>query len=298
MEFTGLPRALSLSSAHRFVPAERAAGKPLAVSLIHPSGSAATDSGQSSAALQQTGSDRVTSAALRSLLAATVPMTRSAQDIRQTLHQVTPVVDALRAYQATGTVPFSTPGHKQGVGLAQDLRDLLGPKFCASDVWLNTADHDRIIRQAEDLAARTWGAERSFFLVNGSSSGNQAFLLAMLAPGDEVIVSRDLHQSLLAALVLTGARPVYVTPRLHASRYVGLGVEAEDVAATLDAHPRARLVVLTSPSYWGVTSDVGTSCPSLTRGVCPSTSIKPGDRTLASTRFCHHRRWAAAPTPP
>jgi arginine/lysine/ornithine decarboxylase len=178
------------------------------------------------------------------------------------------VVDALRAYQATGTVAFSTPGHKQGAGLAQELRDLLGTQFCASDVWLNTADYDRIIRQAEELAARTWGAERSFFLVNGSSSGNQAFLLATLAPGDEVIVSRDLHQSLLAALVLTGARPVYVTPRLHSSLYVGLGIEAEDVAAALDAHPRARLVVLTSPSYWGVTSDVRTIVPAAhARGV-------------------------------
>src|SRR4029434_7677482 len=91
--------------------------------------------------------------------------------------------------------------------------------------------------------------------------GNQAFLLAMLAPGDEVIVSRDLHQSLLAALVLTGARPVYVTPRLHPSLYVGLGVQAEDVAAALDAHPRDKFVMLTSPSYWGVTSDVRTIVP-------------------------------------
>lgn len=261
MEFTGLPRTLSLSSAHRLVPAPREAGQPLSVSRISHDRSPAIDADQPGATLQQTDSDRVASAVLRSILAATVPMTGPARDIRQSVHQSTPVVDALRAYQIAGTVPFSTPGHKQGSGLAQELRDLLGPKFCASDVWLNTADHDRIIRQAEDLAARTWGAERSFFLVNGSSSGNQAFLLATLAPGDEVIVSRDLHQSLLAALVLTGARPIYVTPRLHPARYVGLGLEAEDVAAALDDHPRARLVVLTSPSYWGVTSDVQNIVP-------------------------------------
>ena len=177
-----------------------------------------------------------------------------------------PIIEALQTYGTTGTIPFSTPGHKRGAGLDGDLRQLLGSQFCATDVWLNTADHDRSVRLAEDLAAQTWGAERSFFLVNGSSSGNQAFLLATVAPGDEVIVGRDLHQSLLAALILTGARPVYVTPRLHPSLHVGLGVTAQDVAAALDAHPAARLLVVTSPSYWGVASDLprdrgGGACP-------------------------------------
>ncbi|MBA2597697.1 MAG: lysine decarboxylase [Chloroflexia bacterium] len=171
-------------------------------------------------------------------------------------HQRSPVIDALRAFGANGTVPFSTPGHKLGAGLDRDLHDLLGSRFCASDVWLNTADHDRTVRQAENLAAQTWGAERSFFLVNGSSSGNQAFLLATVAPGDEVVVARDLHQSLLAAFILTGARPIYVAPRLHPSLQLGLGMAAEDVAATLDAHPAAKLVVVTSPTYWGVASNL------------------------------------------
>jgi len=120
---------------------------------------------------------------------------------------------------------------------------------------LNTADHDRGVRLAEDLAARTWGAQRSFFLVNGSSSGNQAFLLASVSPGDEVVVGRDMHQSLLAALILTGARPVYVTPRLHPTLHVGLGLTVEDVTAVLDAHPAAKLLALTSPTYWGVASN-------------------------------------------
>jgi arginine/lysine/ornithine decarboxylase len=164
-------------------------------------------------------------------------------------HHRAPLIEALRTYAATGTIPFSTPGHKLGAGLDRDLSDLLGSQFCTADVWLNTADHERSVRLAEDLAAQTWGAERSFFLVNGSSSGNQAFLLATVAPGDEVIIGRDLHQSLLAALIVTGARPVYVTPRLHASLHIGLGLATADVVATLEAHPAARLLIVTSPSY-------------------------------------------------
>jgi arginine/lysine/ornithine decarboxylase len=85
-----------------------------------------------------------------------------------------PFVAALAAYQAAGTTPFSTPGHKLGSGADGELRALLGDAVFAADVWLNTGDHDRALRAAETLAAATWGADRSFFLTNGSSAGNQA----------------------------------------------------------------------------------------------------------------------------
>src|SRR4051794_20606436 len=67
-----------------------------------------------------------------------------------------PIINALQHYAANRTIPFSTPGHKRGAALDGDLRELLGSQFGAADVWLNTADHDRCLRQAEELAARTW----------------------------------------------------------------------------------------------------------------------------------------------
>ena len=75
-------------------------------------------------------------------------------------------------------------------------------------------------------------------------------------PGDEVVIARDFHTSLLTALIHTGACPIFVSPQVHSSLDINLGVRAEDVAAALSEHPNARLVVVTSPSYWGVTSDV------------------------------------------
>lgn len=168
-----------------------------------------------------------------------------------------PVLEAMLTYQHVSTVPFSTPGHKLGAGVSPELHDLLGDVFFQADLWLNTADHDAAVRAAEDLAATTWGADRSFFLLNGSSGGNHAFLLATLTPGDEVIVGRDAHTSILTALVLTGARPVYVAPRLHPEFHLGLGPDPSDVAVVLAAHPAAKLVILTSPTYWGVAAEVG-----------------------------------------
>jgi arginine/lysine/ornithine decarboxylase len=176
-------------------------------------------------------------------------------------HHRAPLVEVLERYQDAGTVPFSCPGHKLGHGADRALVAMLGPQLFAADVWLDTGTHDRTLRAAEALAAAAWGADRCLFLGNGSSSGNHAFLLAAVNPDEEVIVARDLHKSLLASLILTGARPVYVAPRLHPELGVGIGVHPDDVAAALRAHPAARLVALTSPSYFGVAADL----PAITR---------------------------------
>jgi arginine/lysine/ornithine decarboxylase len=185
-----------------------------------------------------------------------------------TVQDPAPFLEALRSGQERGMVPFSCPGHKGGQGAAGDVLALLGQGVFDHDVWLNTGDHDGLRRVAESLAARVWGADRSFFLVNGSSSGNQAYLLAAAGPGDEVIVGRDLHKSLLVGLILTGARPVYVASRVHPELGVGLGVAADDVAAALDLHPAARLVTLVSPSHDGVTSELdGVVAAAHARGV-------------------------------
>ena len=172
-------------------------------------------------------------------------------------HRRAPLLETLHAERLAALAPFATPGHKGGAGAGRELRGLIGDDVFAADVWLQTEAHARAARAAEGLAAATWGADRSYFLVNGATGGNHAALLAMLAPGDEVVIGRDVHQSLLTALILTGARPVYVAPRLHPESGVGLGVAASDVAAALEAHPAAKLVALVSPTYWGVAADVG-----------------------------------------
>ena len=144
------------------------------------------------------------------------------------------------------------------MGASEELLSLLDDDALAADVGIGVGAHDPAQRAAEDLAAAAWGADRTFFLVNGSSSGTQAFLLATLGPGDEVVVARDVHQSVVAGLLLTGAQPVWIAPRFHATLELGLGIDPTDVAAALDSHPAAKLVVLTSPTYHGVVSDLAT----------------------------------------
>lgn len=188
-------------------------------------------------------------------------------------HRQAPLLEGVRAFQRQGIVPFSTPGHKLGLGADAELRETFGAAVLQSDIPLGGGVGDthfggETLRVAEALAADAWGADRSFFLLNGSSAGNHAFLLATVRPGDKVIVSRDLHKSLLVALILTGAVPVYLAPRLHPELHVGLGITADQVAAALDEHPDAKLVALVSPSYCGVPSDLaGIAAVAHARGV-------------------------------
>jgi len=176
-------------------------------------------------------------------------------------HRRAPLLEGVVAYQRQGIVPFSTPGHKVGVGVDEELRETFGERTFLSDIPLGGGVGDthfggEALRVAEAMAADAWGADRSFFLLNGSTAGNHAFMLATVRPGDKIMVSRDLHKSLLVALILTGVVPVYLAPRLHPELNVGLGISVEEVASTLELHPDTKLIALVSPSYCGVASDL------------------------------------------
>jgi arginine/lysine/ornithine decarboxylase len=171
-------------------------------------------------------------------------------------HRRMPMVEHIRDLRARSVVPYLSIGHRQGAAALPEILELLGDDLFASNTWLNATAYDDALRASERLAADAWGADRSFYLVDGSSSGNHALMLATLGPRDKVVISRDLHWSMLVALILTGAQPVYVAPRLDPARDIGRGIEPADVVDALDRHPDTALVALVSPSFCGVASDL------------------------------------------
>jgi len=148
------------------------------------------------------------------------------------------------------------PGHMQGRGAPEDLRALMGVLALAADTT-QVLDLDDIhrprtaLKSAQDLAAQAWGADRTWFLVNGSSCGNMAMILATVGPGQEILVPRAAHRSVHGALVLSGARPVYLESPWDDEMGVHHPVEPEALARTLDAHPAARAVFFTSVTPYG-----------------------------------------------
>jgi arginine decarboxylase len=114
-----------------------------------------------------------------------------------------------------------------------------------------------VILEAQELAAEAFEADRTYFLTNGSTCGIEAAILATVGPGEKIIVPRNAHRSVIAGLVLAGAMPVFVSPEYRADLGLVLGVKAETVATALAHHPDTRAVLLVSPTYHGVCSEVG-----------------------------------------
>lgn len=162
----------------------------------------------------------------------------------------------LRKLQNNTAIPMHMPGHKRNVALAPYLRDL-GAAWDITEIdgFDNLHDARGILRDSMDRAAALWGSRRAFYLVNGSSGGILAAVRACVKPGGTVIVGRNCHVSVYNALVLNALTPVYVLPGDPGHGICG-PIDPEDVEQALENHPEAEAVILTSPTYDGVCSDV------------------------------------------
>jgi len=113
-----------------------------------------------------------------------------------------------------------------------------------------------ILREGQERAAKRWGSDAAYFLINGSTCGILAGIYASVSPGDRVLLARGHHRSIDHAVELLGLRPVYIDPPHLVGGVIG-SVPPEAVMAALEAHPDIRLAVITSPTYEGVLSDIG-----------------------------------------
>src|SRR5271166_7079396 len=155
--------------------------------------------------------------------------------------------------EAGELVPMSVPGHKQRQDLVGAVVAGDAPFYGGLDT-IKHADHLRV--DCEGRAARLWGADWCRFSVAGSTHGNQALALAVGRPGQEVIINRTLHRSLLLGLILAGLRPVWVRPEIDPSSGLPAGLAVQAVRDALAAHPRACAVFLGDPTYVGTISDL------------------------------------------
>jgi lysine decarboxylase len=149
--------------------------------------------------------------------------------------------------------PMSVPGHKQRQDLTGAVNVGDAPLYGGV---ASIKGADGVLADAEARAARLWGADWCRFSVAGSTHGNQALALALGSPGQEVIVTRILHRSLLLGLVLAGLRPVWVRPEVDPASGLPGAVAVSTVKAALAEHPGACAVFLGEPSYVGTIGDL------------------------------------------
>jgi len=173
----------------------------------------------------------------------------------------TPLLTAMKDYVNDGTIPFHTPGHKQGKGMHSRLEKILGRQALALDLALMPELDDLhephgCIKAAQDLAAELYGADHSFFVVNGTTGGIYAMILAIAGPGDKIIVPRNAHRSIIGGVILSGAVPVFMHPEVDKTLGLTMGVTPETVAEAIRRHPDAKGVLVINPTYYGVVTDL------------------------------------------
>ncbi len=171
-----------------------------------------------------------------------------------------PLCEALEKFKKKRVVPFDVPGHKRGRG-NPELTQLLGQQCVGIDVNSmkpldNLCNPVSVIAEAEELMADAFGAAHAFLMVGGTTSAVQAMVLSSCKAGEKIIVPRNVHKSVINALIICGAIPVYVKLKIHSVIGVALGMEVDALREAIRENPDAKAVLINNPTYYGICSDL------------------------------------------
>ncbi|MEV5433653.1 ornithine decarboxylase [Streptomyces sp. NPDC052701] len=177
-------------------------------------------------------------------------------------HSRVPVLEALEEFRRRGDIAYGPPGHKQGRGVDPRVAEIVGADVFRSDVLsLNGLDDRRqsqgVLGQAQELMADAVGAEHAFFSTCGSSLSVKTAMLAAAGPGEKLLLSRNAHKAVIAAVVVNGVEPIWVHPKFDAERHLAHPPEPDDVRKRLEEHPDAKGMLLITPTDWGTCADIG-----------------------------------------
>ncbi|HET9025069.1 MAG TPA: aminotransferase class I/II-fold pyridoxal phosphate-dependent enzyme [Burkholderiaceae bacterium] len=179
----------------------------------------------------------------------------------------TPFYDALKAYVMAAKDAWHTPGHSSGDSMrgspwVNEFYDFMGEHVFDADLSVSVKALDSlmeptgVIAEAQQMAAKAFGARRTFFATNGTSTANKVILQSTIAPGEKLLLDRNCHKSVHHGVVLSGAQPVYLDSSVNRKYGVFGPVPKTTILAAIEEHPDAQLLVLTSCTYDGLRYDL------------------------------------------
>ncbi|MGN8645157.1 aminotransferase class I/II-fold pyridoxal phosphate-dependent enzyme [Gracilibacillus sp. HCP3S3_G5_1] len=173
----------------------------------------------------------------------------------------TPLFSGLLQHIKKEPKAFHIPGHKQGKGMDPTFQEFIGYNTLAIDLIniepLDDLHHPKgIIKEAQALAAEAFGADHTYFSVQGTSGAIMTMILSVCNPGDKIIVPRNIHKSVSSAIIFSGAIPIFIHPELDHSLGISHGITPNAVAKALLAHPDAKAVLVINPTYFGIAADL------------------------------------------
>ena len=169
----------------------------------------------------------------------------------------TPLFNALVNHAKRNPIQFHIPGHKKGAGMDSEFRRFIGDNALSIDL-INIAPLDDlhnpsgVIAEAQRLAAEAFGADYTFFSVQGTSGAIMAMILSVCKEGDKILVPRNVHKSVMSAIIFAGAKPVFISPVMDKRLGIAHGITTRAVRKALDLHPDAKALLVINPTYYGV----------------------------------------------
>lgn len=173
----------------------------------------------------------------------------------------TPLFTGLVEHAKKNPTQFHIPGHKKGNGMDPQFRAFVGDNALSIDL-INIGPLDDLhqpkgmIKKAQDLAAEAFGADHTFFSVQGTSGAIMTMVMSVCGPGDKILVPRNVHKSVMSAIVFSGATPVFIHPEIDPVLGISHGITPESVEKALEQHPEAKAVLVINPTYFGIAGDL------------------------------------------
>lgn len=173
----------------------------------------------------------------------------------------TPLFTGLIEHAKKNPIQFHIPGHKKGVGIDSEFREFIGENAFAIDLInigpLDDLHHPHgIIKEAQQLAAEAFGADHTFFSVQGTSGAIMTMIMSVCGPGDKIIVPRNVHKSVMSAIIFSGATPIFIHPEIDPVLGISHGITIESVEKALAKHPDAKGLLVINPTYFGIAADL------------------------------------------
>ncbi len=171
-----------------------------------------------------------------------------------------PFVEALEEYKRKGYIPFHTPGHKIGTGASPLLKEWMEPAL-SYDLGVMYAlddlhEPEGALLEAEQLASELYGADYTWFSINGTTSLIETMIMATVGEGETLLIPRDAHRSVHSGLVLSGAVPAYMETTIDEETGIPLGITKKSFLQAIEEHPAAKAVLFVYPNYFGVASNL------------------------------------------
>lgn len=173
----------------------------------------------------------------------------------------TPLFSKIMEHIYRNPTPFHIPGHKQGKGVDPAFREFIGKNAFLLDL-INISPLDNLhqptqaIKHAQELAAEAFEADHSFFSVQGTTNSILTMILSACTPGDKIIVPRNIHKSVLSAIILADAIPIFVQPEMDHKLSIAHHPTAKQVEKMIRMHPDSKAIFLIHPTYYGVAGNL------------------------------------------